>query len=78
MIIIKKAILLLALFDVAVTVNGAPITDFTFENNTLTVPAQGSTQTALSVPAASFTQDPSTGAITVVPGMLTVVMTGVV
>lgn len=68
----------LALFDVAVTVNGAPITDFTFENNTLTVPAQGSTQTALSVPAASFTQDPSTGAITVVPGMLTVVMTGVV
>ena len=66
----------LALSDVAVTVNGAPITDFTFENNTLTLPS--GTQTTLSVPAATFTQDPTTGAVTVVPGVLTVVLTGTV
>lgn len=66
----------LALSDVAVTVNGAPITDFTFENNTLTLPS--GTQTTLSVPAATFTQDPTTGAFTVVPGVLTVVLTGTV
>lgn len=68
----------LALSDVAVTVNGAPITDFTFVNSTLTVPAAGSTQTTLSVPAATFSQDATTGMVTVVPGVLTVVMTGTV
>ena len=65
----------LALSDVSVTVNGAPIPDFTFENSTLTLPA--GTQTTLSVPAATFTQD-ETGAVTVVPGKLTVVFSGVV
>lgn len=65
----------LALSDVSVTVNGAPMTDFTFENSTLTLPS--GTQTTLSVPAAAFTQD-ETGAVTVVPGKLTVVMTGTV
>lgn len=65
----------LALSDVSVTVNGAPISDFTFENSTLTLPA--GTQTTLSVPAATFTQD-ETGAVTVVPGRLTVVMTGTI
>ncbi|MBR4906715.1 MAG: DUF11 domain-containing protein [Clostridia bacterium] len=65
----------LALTDVSVTVNGAPMTDFTFENSTLTVPS--GTQTTLSVPAAAFTQD-ETGAVTVVPGKLTVVLTGMV
>ena len=65
----------LALSDAAVTVNGAPITDFTFENNTLTLPS--GTQTTLSVPAATFTQD-ETGAVTVTPGRLTVVFSGVV
>lgn len=65
----------LALSDVSVTVNGAPISDFTFENSTLTLPA--GTQTTLSVPAAAFTQD-ETGAVTVVPGRLTVVMTGTI
>ena len=67
----------LALSEVAVTVNGAPITDFTFENRTLTVPTPGSA-TTLSVPAATFLQDAATGAVTVVPGVLTVVMTGTV
>ena len=65
----------LALSDVAVTVNGAPISAFTFENNLLTVPSGA--QTTLSVPAATFTQD-ETGAISVTPGVLTVVMTGTV
>ena len=66
----------LSLTDVSVTVNGAPITDFTFENNRLTLPS--GTQTTLSVPAATFSQDPATGAIAIVPGRLTVVMTGTV
>ena len=65
----------LALSDVSVSVNGAPISDFTFENSTLTLPA--GTQTTLSVPAAAFTQD-ETGAVTVVPGRLTVVFSGVI
>lgn len=65
----------LALSDVSVTVNGAPLSDFTFENSTLTLPS--GTQTTLSVPAATFTQD-ETGAVTVVPGKLTVVMTGTI
>ncbi len=65
----------LALSDVSVTVNGAPISDFTFENNTLTLPS--GTQTTMSVPAATFTQD-ETGTTSVTPGVLTVVMTGTV
>ncbi len=65
----------LALSDVSVTVNCAPIPDFTFENSTLTLPS--GTQTTLSVPAATFTQD-ETGAVTVIPGKLTVVLTGTV
>ena len=66
----------LALSDVAVTVNGAPVTDFTFENNRFTLP--GSSQTTLSVPAATFTQDETTGLTSVTPGVLTVVLTGTV
>ena len=65
----------LALSNVAVTVNGAPVSDFSFENNRFTLPQ--STQTTLSVPAATFTQD-ETGAVTVNPGTLTVVLTGTV
>ena len=65
----------LALSDVSVTVNGAPMTDFAFENSTLTLPS--GTQTTRSVPAATFTQD-ETGAVTVTPGRLTVVFSGVV
>ncbi len=65
------------LSDPAVTVNGTPVTDFTFENSRLTLPSAGSTQTSLTVPAAAFSVDAS-GAITVVPGVLTVVLTGTV
>lgn len=66
----------LSLSDPAVTVNGAPVTDFTFENDLFTLPAEGS-GTTLSVPAAVFTQD-DTGAVCVTPGVLTVVLTGTV
>lgn len=40
----------IALSDVAITVNGAPVTDFTFADNTLTLPTPDS-GTTLSVPA---------------------------
>ena len=65
----------LSLSDVAVTVNGAPVTDFTFADNLFTLPAGGAT--TLSVPAATFTQD-ETGAISITPGTLNVVLTGTV
>lgn len=68
----------LTITNVAVAVNGAPVTDFTFENNVLTLPSEGSTQTELTVPAATFTQDETTGAVTVTPGVLTVTVTGTV
>jgi uncharacterized repeat protein (TIGR01451 family) len=66
----------ITLSDVAVTVNGAPVTDFTFENDLFTLPEEGS-GTTLSVPAATFSEDAS-GAFSVTPGVLTVVLTGTV
>ena len=65
----------LSLSDVAVSINGASITDFTFADNTLTLPA--SDQTALTVPAATFTTD-ATGAVTITPGAMTVTVTGTI
>ena len=65
----------LSLSDVAVSVNGASVTDFTFEDNTLTLPA--SDQTALTVPAATF-ETSDTGAVTVTPGTMTVTVTGTI
>lgn len=64
--------------DVAVTVNGTPVTDFTFDNNTLTLPAAGSPKTTLAVPAATFTRSEPGGTVTVDPGKLTVIVTGTV
>ncbi|MBR3037487.1 MAG: DUF11 domain-containing protein [Clostridia bacterium] len=64
-----------ALSDVAVTVNGASVTDFTFEDNTLTLPA--SEATTLTVPAATF-ETAASGAVTIVPGTLTVTVTGTI
>lgn len=65
----------LSLSDVAVTVNGTPTTDFTFEGCSFTLPS--GTQGTLSVPAATFTQD-ETGAVSVTPGVLTVTLSGTV
>ncbi len=67
-----------SLENVAVTVNGASVTDFTFVNDTLTLPAPGSMQTTLTVPAATFSRSTQTGAVTVDPGVLTVVVTGTI
>jgi uncharacterized repeat protein (TIGR01451 family) len=64
-----------ALNDVAVSVNGASVTDFGFADNTLTLPV--GTQTTLSVPAATCTTD-DTGAVSSTPGTLTVVVTGTI
>ena len=66
----------IALSDLAVTVNGAPVTDFSFEDNLFTLPAEGS-GTTLSVPKATFTQS-ETGETVVTPGVLTVLLTGTV
>lgn len=65
----------IALTDLTVTVNGAPLSDFTFENSRFTMPVGGAV--TLSVPAATFTQD-ETGAVSVTPGVLTVVLSGTV
>ena len=63
------------LSGVAVTVNGATVTDFTFENNSLTLP--GSALTTLTVPAATF-ETCADGSVTVTPGTLAVTVTGTV
>ncbi|MBO7520495.1 MAG: DUF11 domain-containing protein [Clostridia bacterium] len=66
------------LSDISVTVNGATRTlntDYTY--NTAT--GEFSTVAGvLSVPAATFTQDPATGIITVTPGTTTVTVTGTI
>ena len=64
-----------SLSNVAVAVNGAPVTDFTFDGNSLTLPANGAT--TLSVPKATFSVD-ATGAVSVTPGVLTIVLTGTI
>lgn len=62
--------------NVTVTIDGTPVPagSFTYEQNLLTLPV--GTQTPLSVPAATFTQDPTTGVVSIVPGVTTVVVTG--
>ena len=67
------------LADVVVAVNGVtvPETDYTFTGNTLTLPAPGAA-TTISVPAAAFTQDETTGAVAIVPGVTTVTVTGTI
>ena len=65
------------LSDLTVTVNGAPAaaSDYTYENGVLTLPAEESAL-ALTVPAATFVIDPTTGVITSTPGVTTVTVTG--
>ncbi|MDO4565025.1 MAG: hypothetical protein Q4C04_05375 [Clostridia bacterium] len=53
-----------------------PDTDYTYSNGTLTLPT-GGTRT-LTVPAATFTQSTTTGAVTTSPGMLTITVTGTI
>ena len=52
-------------------------TDYTYVNGTLTVPPAGSPNT-VSVPAATFTRDLSTGVVTVAPGIVEYTVTGTI
>lgn len=63
--------------NLTVAVNGTALTtaDYSYTGGVLTLPASGSSY-ALTVPAATFTQDSTTGTVTVSPGVTTVVVTG--
>lgn len=67
------------LSDITVSVDGVviPQTDYSYVNGTLTLPNEGSA-TELVVPAATFTQNPTTGIFEVIPGRLEIVITGTI
>ena len=62
---------------ITVTVNGLTIgsEDFSYSNSTLRLPADGSSL-SVNVPEATFTQDPVTGEIAVVPGITVITVMG--
>ncbi len=64
--------------SITVTVDGQPVaeTDYSYENGLLTLPSGGDFE--MTVPAATVTQNPVTGAIVVTPGTLTIVVTGTI
>lgn len=64
----------LPLSDVTVLVNGTGATDFTYEDDRLTVPAQGT----LAVPAATFSRTEATGEVAVTPGVTVIEVTAIV
>ncbi len=61
----------------SITVDGAgvPSADYTYASGLLTFPAASSAY-SLTVPAASFTQNPTTGEVTSTPGIITVAVSG--
>ncbi len=65
--------------NLAVTINGTavPASDYVYASGVLTLPESGA-DTTLSVPAATYTQDSSTGEVTVSPGITTVIVTGTI
>lgn len=67
------------LTDLTVSIDGTavPASDYSFTGNTLILPVDGAT-TEITVPAAAYTQDPATGVVTFVPGVVTVVVTGTI
>ena len=65
----------LPLSDVSVRVNGVATTDFTFEDNVLTLPAQGAS--TLTVPAATFSRSAATGQTVVTPGVTAIELTAI-
>ncbi|MBE6665045.1 MAG: DUF11 domain-containing protein [Ruminococcaceae bacterium] len=62
--------------NITVTVNGQPVpaTDYTYEGGLLTLPTGPSYE--ITVPAATVTENPDTGEITVVPGTLVITVEG--
>ncbi len=63
------------LTGLTVTLNGAPFTQYTYNEATGLF---ATTPGAITVPAATATQDPVTGAFTVAPGVTTVTVTGTI
>ena len=64
--------------NITVIVDGQPVaaTDYTYENGLLTLPT--GTNDQMTVPAATITQDPATGVVTVNPGTLLITVTGTI
>lgn len=64
--------------NISVTRNGVPLvaTDYTYENGVLSIIAGSATGDT--VPAASFTRDPVTGAVSITPGEVEYVITGTI
>ena len=63
----------------SVTVDGAPVaaTEYTYVAGLFTLPGVGATLT-LTVPAATFTQNPATGVITTSPGVMNITVSGTI
>lgn len=63
---------------ITVAVNGAtvPATDYTYASGLLTLPTGGTYE--MTVPAATVTEDPATGVVTVTPGVLVITVTGTI
>ncbi|MBR0082193.1 MAG: DUF11 domain-containing protein [Clostridia bacterium] len=68
-----------ALNNLTVSINGTPVaaSDYTYVGGVLTLPAEGAA-TVLSVPAATYTQDPDTGVVSSLPGMTVVTVSGTI
>ena len=63
---------------ITVAVNGVtvPATDYTYAGGLLTLPTGGTYE--MTVPAATITEDPATGVVTVTPGVLVITVTGTI
>lgn len=61
----------------SVTVDGVPTTEYSYSVGSFLFPSAASTYN-YSIPAATFTQDATTGAISVVPGTSTIVIQGTI
>ena len=64
--------------NITVSLNGTllPGNEYSYVNGTLTTPV--GTGTPVTVPAATFTADPNTGVVTVIPGIAEYVITGTI
>lgn len=63
---------------ITVTVDGQTVaaTNYTYENGLLTLPTGGAF--TMTVPAATVTQDPTTGAVSIIPGTLVITVVGTI
>lgn len=68
-----------ALSDIAVSVNGVsiPDEDFSYVNGVLTLPAAGSDY-EITVPAATFERNDTTGEYEITPGQIQIIVTGII